>query len=179
MPTTASIQNFLNQITHWAWQQPDVQAVALVGSYARNAAGDDSDIDLVLLADEPAQYIENTGWVSQFGRVARLQIEDYGRLTSLRVWYLDGPEVEFGLTAPDWAAQPLDEGTDRVLMDGARVLFERKPLLSTLLEGFSQAEDLHTSLVQAIRQRANPEFAAQNRLWFKNDDFLSYGLRAA
>ena len=173
------IQTFLDQVVLWAVEHADIQAVALVGSYTRAKATQSSDIDLVLLVDDPRHYLANTSWISLFGSPFRQQVEEYGRLTSLRVWYTGGPEVEYGLTAPDWAAQPLDEGTDRVIMDGAKVLYERKPLLSPLLEGFSEAEDLYANLVQAIRQRANLEFAAQNRLWFKNDDFQSYGLRAA
>jgi 3-methyladenine DNA glycosylase AlkD len=106
-------------------------------------------------------------------------VELYGRLTSLRVWYVDGPEVEFGLTTRDWAAQPLDAGTGQVIMEGFQVLYERQALLSPLVEGFSQAEMLFDELGQAIRQHANPAFAAQNRVWDKNADYQSYGLKAA
>jgi hypothetical protein len=59
-------------------------------------------------------------------------VEDYGKVTSLRLWYRNGPEVEFGLTTPDWAAPPLDEGTRRVITDGMVVLQEKLPLLSPL-----------------------------------------------
>ena len=51
-------------------------------------------------------------------------------MTSLRVWYRDGLEVEFGLTDESWAASPLDAGTRSVILDGIVVLFERGDLLS-------------------------------------------------
>lgn len=130
---TIAIQPFLDQVVRWAGQQPAIQAVVLVGSYARGQAGPSSDIDLVLLAGEPGRYLADTGWVSRFGVPLRQQVEPYGPLTSLRVWYAHGPEVEFGWAAPEWAALPLDAGTARVLEDGARVLFERRPLVSPLL----------------------------------------------
>jgi len=36
----------------------------------------------------------------------------------------------YGMTSPEWAALPLDAGTERVLRDGFMVLFERGNLLS-------------------------------------------------
>jgi hypothetical protein len=51
--------------------------------------------------------------------------EDWGRVTSLRVWYADGLEVEFGIADRSWASAPLDVGTRRVIEDGLVVLFDR------------------------------------------------------
>ncbi len=129
------IASFLADFAAWAAAQPGLLAVALVGSHARGAATAQSDVDLVILAIDWQPYLDDTAWVGRFGSVARQQIEHYGRVTSLRVWYADGPEVEFGLTASDWASLPADEGTRRVVQDGMRVLWERLPILTTLVEG--------------------------------------------
>jgi predicted nucleotidyltransferase len=126
---------FLNDFIQWASMQPDIKAVALVGSYARGAASQTSDIDLVILTGEPERYLRDTQWVRQFGSVVKQQIEDYGKVISLRVWYMAGPEVEYGLTTPEWAAFPLDPGTQRVIADGMQVLFERGTWLSPHLNG--------------------------------------------
>ncbi len=130
MSTTEQITDFLDAFTHWASAQSDIQAVALVGSYAREVATDTSDIDLVLVVDDPQRYLADTDWSTQFGTVAQQQIEDYGLVTSLRVWYVGGREVEYGLTTPAWIQPPLDEGTQRVIQDGMKILFERAALLS-------------------------------------------------
>jgi predicted nucleotidyltransferase len=130
MKTIETIREFLNAFAGWASEQPDVQGIALVGSYARDAAKDDSDIDLVLLTDQPSKYLEDSRWAERFGVVEKHQTEDYGKLTSLRAWYRHGMEVEYGITSPDWAASPLDAGTRRVIHDGMIVLFERGDLLS-------------------------------------------------
>lgn len=127
-------------------------AAAVVGSHARGAANSQSDVDLVILTTRPQLYLDDTAWVGQFGSVARQQTEQYGRLTSLRVWYVDGPEVEFGLTTPDWAALPLDEGTRRVIQDGMRVLWERTPLLSPLIAATAKTTHTH-----APRRRGRPK----------------------
>ncbi len=42
---------FLEEFVRWAPTQPDIVAAALVGSYARDAATESSDVDLVVLVD--------------------------------------------------------------------------------------------------------------------------------
>ena len=130
MRTIDDIRHFLTPFVAWASEQSDVQAVALVGSYARGAARDDSDIDLVILTDQPTKYLDDFNWIERFGAVEKHATEDYGKLISVRVWYHDGMEVEYGITTSDWAAMPLDAGTREVLRGGMIVLFERGDLLS-------------------------------------------------
>ncbi|HEY3476288.1 MAG TPA: nucleotidyltransferase domain-containing protein [Anaerolineales bacterium] len=130
MKTIEDIRAFLDPFIAWASEQPDVQGVALVGSYARGEARDDSDIDLVILTEQPQKYLDGLKWTERFGIVEKTQTEDYGKLTSLRVWYQNGLEVEYGITEPDWASVPLDAGTREVILGGMIVLFERGMLLS-------------------------------------------------
>lgn len=79
-----------------------------------------------MLTREPDRYLQDTAWVEQFGLVINRQTEVYGKVTSLRVEYVNLPEVEFGLTTPDWDKPPLDAGTQKVISAGMRVLFERE-----------------------------------------------------
>ena len=44
------VKDLLNAVTKWAEGNPGILGVALVGSYARDKAKVDSDIDLVVLA---------------------------------------------------------------------------------------------------------------------------------
>ena len=125
-----SVDRFLREFTAWATGRPDIRAAALVGSYARGAARADSDVDLVIIAADPTRYLSDVSWICQFGKPEHHQTEDYGLVTSLRVWYRDGLEIEYGLTDERWAAVPLDEGTRQVIEAGMRVLFERGGLLS-------------------------------------------------
>lgn len=125
-------EQWLSGFVAWSSSQLDIHGVALVGSHAANCASEDSDIDLVVLTAQPARYIRDTEWVRRFGEVHRQQVEEYGKVTSLRVWYSNGPEVEFGFADKYWTARPLDEGTHRVISSGMRVLFERGSILSEL-----------------------------------------------
>lgn len=126
---------FLQQVTRWAAEQPEILGLALVGSYARNTARETSDVDLVLVAADPGIYLDNPGWMDLFGQVVKQQSEDYGLVQSVRAWYAGGLEVEFGLTDARWCTPPVDEGTRQVMEDGMQVLFERGSMLSRNLTG--------------------------------------------
>jgi hypothetical protein len=118
------IEDLLEKVVTWATSRHDVRAVAVVGSHARGAARPDSDVDLLLLSERPDDLVSDTTWLGAFGVMTRQAVEDWGRVTSVRAWYIDGGEVEFGVASPDWAANP-DEGTRRVLRDGFRVVLDR------------------------------------------------------
>jgi predicted nucleotidyltransferase len=118
------VESLLDRLLEWAAGRPDVRAVALVGSHARGTPRADSDVDLVLLAERPAELVADTAWVGGLGELERVAVEDWGRVTSVRAWYADGLEVEFGLATADWATRP-DAGTLRVVSGGLRVLLDR------------------------------------------------------
>lgn len=121
---------FLQSFARWASQRSDLRAVALVGSHARNAATEGSDVDLVIVARDPDAYLRERAWLDPFGRVQRVQVEHYEKVTSLRVTYEGGLEVEYGLTDESWAASPLDATTRSVLSGGMCILWEADGLLS-------------------------------------------------
>jgi predicted nucleotidyltransferase len=126
------VHQFLSKFSRWAASRPDILAVALVGSYARNEATDASDVDLVIVASEPEKYLQDTQWAQYFGTISRQQLENYGKVTSLRVWYSGGHEVEYAFTDKTWCALPLDEGTKKVISDAMQILSERGSILNGL-----------------------------------------------
>ncbi len=123
------IEALLTAVVLWAEARDDVRALVLVGSHARGSASPESDVDLVVVAREPADYLADTEWVGEFGQPASVDREEYGLVTSLRVRYAEGPEVEFGLTSLVWATPPRDPDTQRVLDAGHRVLYDPDGLL--------------------------------------------------
>jgi len=120
-----SVGRLIQEVQAWAKTRPDVLGVALVGSYARQAARPGSDVDLVIVCTSPLAYLEGSAWIRTFGRPLRIGREDWGRVTSLRVRYAGGLEVEFGVADASWAAAPLDDGTRRVTDDGLIIVFDR------------------------------------------------------
>lgn len=137
-----SVSAFLESFNCWASAQPDVKAVALVGSYARDAATEGSDVDLLILTTDVAKYISDHSWVSLFGEAPECRVEDWGKVTSLRTFYTSGLEVEFGFATPDWARIPMDEGSLKVVSDGMKILFDAQNDLSRVQREVSkQSQD--------------------------------------
>jgi predicted nucleotidyltransferase len=130
MKKLIQVIDFIEDFMRWSKRRRDIRAVALVGSYARMEANPSSDVDLVILTNDPQKYLADTAWLRVFGIVITQKVEEYGKLTSLRVWYESGLEIEYGFTTREWVKSPLDKGTKRVIDDGMRVLFEKEKLLS-------------------------------------------------
>jgi predicted nucleotidyltransferase len=123
------VETFLRHVVDWAKRQPVVASVALVGSHARGSASSSSDVDLILRVDKPETFIQNLAWSATFGNVIRSQLEDWGRVQSVRVWYSDGLEVEYGFTDLEWGKDPEDHATQRVIRNGYRGLYMRDQLV--------------------------------------------------
>ena len=117
---------FFDAAARWARESADIEALVLVGSWARGQNRPDSDIDLVILTEKQMDYVRDHGFAARFGKVKSAENEDWGACQSVRVFYEDGPEVEFGFVKPSWLALPLDPGTAGVLRDGYRFLVDKK-----------------------------------------------------
>lgn len=122
------------ELKGWAERRPDVLAAAIVGSYARGTARADSDVDVVLVVEDAADYLENTDWLEQFGHVRTIANEDWGLLQARRTRYTDGSEVEFGITDRRWVStEPIDPGTAEVVAGGLRIVHDPHGMLRGLL----------------------------------------------
>lgn len=106
----------------------------LFGSHARGDAKPDSDIDIVLMVEDPKAYLNDTNWISSFGEVSHSVVEDWGAVTSLRVFYTAGPEVEFSFATNDWCRLPPDLGTKHVVSQGCVIVADRGGQLTALVE---------------------------------------------
>ena len=116
---------FINKIKQWGTENTDIKSIIIVGSYAKGTNKATSDIDLIIITTNKDEMLNNQNYIELFGEVERTQTEYYGACTSVRVWYKNGPEVEFGLVTPDWIAQPLDKGTYIVLSDGYNIIIDK------------------------------------------------------
>ena len=95
----------------------------------------DSDVDLVILVENISHWFNDTSWANQFGIIQKVEHEDWGPLKSLRCYYSNNLEVEFGFTVNSWASiSPLDKGTQKVIQGGARILYDREGYFKALLE---------------------------------------------
>lgn len=134
--TDLNVGSFLQSVVEWAKHESDLMALALVGSFARGEASPESDVDLILLLSSPEVYLENQDWVSGFGETDHIVEEDWGKVTSLRVFYADGLEVEYGFAGLEWGSDPRDAGDAQVITDGLIILHEKDEYLSSKLNRF-------------------------------------------
>ncbi|MFF3500848.1 nucleotidyltransferase domain-containing protein [Streptomyces sp. NPDC003247] len=124
----------VERITAWALGRSDVVGVLLVGSWARGAARQDSDVDLVVLTTRAAGYADDDAWLRELALGEVVRVGAWGPVTEWRQVTASGLEVEVNIGAPDWArTDPVDAGTRRVVRDGARVLLDPAGLLARLL----------------------------------------------
>lgn len=128
------VKQFIAEFIKWAESQKEILGVLLVGSYARNSARQDSDIDLVIITDQPEIYLEDDKWIKNFGKVREIIEEDYKMVQARRVFYDNGLEVEYGITTPEWAkVNPIDLGTRKVISDGTKILLDKNGIFELLL----------------------------------------------
>jgi predicted nucleotidyltransferase len=128
------IDEFSRELRAWSTKQPEIQGVAIVGSWARGTARPDSDIDVIMITTKPEKLLEHQEWLSQFGTAERIVREDWGLVQSLRVFYVDGKEVEFGITTSAWTSEEeIGQGTGRVINDGVHVVFDPHSTLQELV----------------------------------------------
>lgn len=128
------IEPFLTDFINWAKSQNNIIGVFLVGSYARNSARKDSDVDLVIITKDSSVYLKDDLWISNFGSVSRVVDEDWGMVKTKRVFYENNLEIEFNITDSEWIRKnPVDEGTRKVLSDGNKILLDKNGILKSFL----------------------------------------------
>jgi aminoglycoside 6-adenylyltransferase len=130
----------LESITAWAQNQAGIRLVAQVGSGARqdHPADEWSDLDLVLVADDPQDWLASTRWLAEFGEVwfSFLERDPAGTPIERRVLFASGQDVDF-IILPVASARQGFAGTfiPEIAARGLRVLLDKADLLAGLPVG--------------------------------------------
>lgn len=125
----------------WARGRAEVVAVGLVGSWARGEARMDSDLDVVLLAEDREPFVRDDAWVRALGGTGLVRTRGWGPVTERRFVLPSGFEVELGVAPPTWAAaDPVDGGTRRVVTDGMSIVYDPEGLLARLMHACGRSE---------------------------------------
>jgi uncharacterized protein len=128
----------LEIVNDWAKSQESIHGLALVGSHARNATRPDSDIDFVFLSKNPndfrsAAWLTGLEWSRAGAHLAKWADEEYGVVWSRRIWLKPDFELDVVFAPLSWAGvSPVDKGTERVVSDGCRVLYDPAGLFDRL-----------------------------------------------
>jgi len=115
----------LDEFKAWAAQRDGIQGAALVGSFARGNFHSGSDVDLVIIVDDQAAILSAVRNEFNYGEITRWALEEWGILTSLRAYYTNGLEVEYGVVTSVWCSEPLDGGTKQVVANGFKVILDK------------------------------------------------------
>jgi len=115
-------------VTDWALERPDIRAAFVVGSRARTDTPADrwSDLDIVLVVDDPEPYAQSAAWVSEFGTPVLTFLEEtpVGQ-RERRVLYETGEDVDLPLF-PLSALEQLEQSgaANELLGRGYRLLVD-------------------------------------------------------
>jgi aminoglycoside 6-adenylyltransferase len=122
----AHVTQFLDEVSRWAAERPDVRAAILLGSQARVDAPADpaSDVDVALFVDEAASYLDDTAWIGHFGELLLSFREPtaVGGFEEQRVLFREGLEVDFAIV-PAAVAAEIPPEADAVFARGFRILY--------------------------------------------------------
>jgi hypothetical protein len=122
----AHVTRFLDEVSRWAAERPDVRAAILLGSQARVDAPADpaSDVDVTLFVDDPASYLDDTAWIGHFGEplLSFREPTAVGGFEEQRVLFRDGLEVDFAIV-PAAVAAEIPPEADAVFARGFQILY--------------------------------------------------------
>lgn len=117
------------RIADWARERTDVHAAVVVGSQARAETAADrwSDLDVILVLEEPNAYLDDLSWVMSFGAPLLTFVEPtaVGNERELRVLFETGEDLDLPLipmSRLDLLTE--DEAIAEVLGRGYRVLVD-------------------------------------------------------
>ena len=113
------------KVADWSQRDHRVTAAAVCGSYAREQARPDSDVDFCIVTADTSSLLKDRSWITDLGLNARVAeaVEDYKLVQSVRVFY-GVTEAEFGITDQAWMELPIDSETAAVMNDGLRILYD-------------------------------------------------------
>jgi aminoglycoside 6-adenylyltransferase len=124
----------------WAGTRDDLRGVLLVGSYARQEVPADefSDVDFILICEDPASYVEDERWPDALGVVWMTFMEPTagGEEMERRVLFEDGLDADFALLSAEFVRRVGEAGVPDdfadVLRRGMKILIDKDGLLESL-----------------------------------------------
>jgi len=142
---SAEFESVVGAVAAWVRGRPDIHGLAVVGSWARGRAHMRSDVDLIVLAEDPERYADgdDDSWMAEaLGRPAvTVRRRAWGVVTERRALLPSGLEVELGLAPLSWAcSEPLDPGTAEVVRGGCLPVVDAEGRLARLIDAVAGAD---------------------------------------
>ncbi|MBL7200479.1 MAG: aminoglycoside 6-adenylyltransferase [Anaerolineae bacterium] len=137
---TAAYEQLIEGFIRWAQAEDNVRAAFVIGSRARrdHPADEWSDLDVIILADDPRPYVSTTGWLAHIGHPWLTFIESTpeGDAFEQRVLFEGGLDVDFVPSSVGQFRKMLSEGLPpadaEMVRRGIRVLVDKDGLSERL-----------------------------------------------
>lgn len=133
--------SLISRFVTWAQAQPDIRAAVVIGSRARphdHPADEWSDMDIVIFATDPHQYVSRADWVEAIGQPWLTFIERTagGEGRERRVLFAGGLDVDFALFPVELLRHMIETAVPAefaaVFRRGMAVLLDQDRLLERL-----------------------------------------------
>jgi aminoglycoside 6-adenylyltransferase len=126
---TNNYESLTNSILDWAKQTENIRAIIMIGSRARTDGQADqwSDMDLLVIAKDIAEYIQTTSWIREIGNPLLTFTERaFDGSYEVRVLFEGFLDVDFAMSDPEEAKDSLDEEEVRdIFRRGFLVLLDK------------------------------------------------------
>jgi aminoglycoside 6-adenylyltransferase len=131
----------ITKIRDWAERENAIRAAIIIGSQARSdePADEWSDLDVILIARDPPEYIQSTAWIAEFGTPLVTFTEGtFDGSSERRVLYEGFLDVDFAIDDPDRISTSLQSHDVRAIFQrGYRVLADKDHWAASLSEACS------------------------------------------
>ncbi|MEA3337068.1 MAG: aminoglycoside 6-adenylyltransferase [Chloroflexota bacterium] len=131
--TQLAYEQLIDQIISWAREQENVRAAIVIGSRARKDHPADrwSDLDVLILANDPQRYLDDSEWVRGIGVPWLTFVEPTGDGSGFerRVLFEGGLDVDFAPVSVAevraMAEQGFPPGVQDIIRRGVRILIDK------------------------------------------------------
>lgn len=154
---SAALEKIIKEFFRWAKKQTDIRSVVLVS----RPDGPWPDLDFVIFADQPGNYLYPGTWTENFGKVVLTFAGPSagGVLTSRRAMYAGGIEVNFVFLPLETISELLDGTVTPPLRDilagGARILFDKDGMIEQLIKKGVKKPFFRTPSAEEFYNRIN------------------------
>ena len=125
---TENCKDLLENFIQWGISSDKLSAALLLGSQAREdkKADEYSDIDIVLIVDEPDYFISSDEWLHEIGEFHVSFIEDtLDGLKERRVLFDNALDADFILRPKDTVEKIVSDEVAAILSDGYKLLIDK------------------------------------------------------
>jgi aminoglycoside 6-adenylyltransferase len=147
MTTELSMDRLIERFIAWGTGNPNIRLMLVIGSQARAEHPADvwSDLDLIIVAENPQPYLGSTDWLSDIGlvRLTFLEPTPVGGQVERRVLFDGALDVDLSFLPVVAARQLLDadlpEEVQSVMRRGIRVLLDKDSLSTGFVQSANSA----------------------------------------